>query len=309
MYLDEDATGSAIAETLNAKGIDTYTIARLNLRIEQRRTVGKSTTELEQQLIKAIEAGKDRWSPQSIYQILRNPMITGRRKAGGQRNPKGRTILRVDPIIDAATFRRLQEKMAQKGNRNGSTNSETAMLTGILRCGYCRGPMYRIRLTPSKRNPNGKVYTYYRCHGNERAASTCRFMIPLEDAERKVETLVWDMWGHEPYKEVTVIPGTDWDDEIKAVKEDFNASHDPEDDDFLDARNAMLAEIARLRAEPRKRDEVIEKIVPGLTRADVWMMGPTVAEQRAALKRWVGSLYAYREPTPDDPKGFGLRAA
>jgi hypothetical protein len=160
--------------------------------------------------------------------------------------------------------------------------------------------MYRLTSTVK-----GKTYLYYRCHGNERNPSTCRLMIPLDEADQRVETLVWEKWGMEPYKEVTVIPGTNHEDEIDAIKQDFNDNHDPEDEDYLEAAAAMQAEIAELRDKPRKPDEVIEKIVLGLTRADVWMMGPTVADQRRALMRWGLKLYAYRT----EPKGFELRAA
>ena len=105
--------------------------------------------------------------------------------------------------------------------------------------------MYRL-----KNMVRGKSYTYYRCHGSDRNPLTCKLMIPLDEAEQHVETLVWKKWGIEPYKEVTVIPGTNYEDEIDAIKQDFNASHDTEDDDFLEARTAMLAEIAELQISP-----------------------------------------------------------
>jgi hypothetical protein len=133
-------------------------------------------------------------------------------------------------------------------------------------------------------------------------------MIPLEEAEQRVETLVWELWGNEPYEEVTIIPGTNHDDEVADIKQDIRAL-DPEEPGYLKSVRDKQAEIERLRGLPRKDDEVIRRIVPGITRADVWMMGPTVADQRRALLRWVGKLYAYREPTPDDPKAFAIRAA
>jgi hypothetical protein len=238
------------------------------------------------------------WNPQTLARIFHNPVIAGRRKALKEDGKRGKTVLRVTSIIDSATFDRLQAKMASRAHRKGAAPSDTALLTGILFCGYCKGPMYRLKTTVK-----GKAYLYYRCHGNERNPSTCKLMIPLDEADQQTETLVWELWGNEPYKEVTVIPGTNWDDEIDAVKQEFYESHDPEDEDFLDAYQAMMAEIAELRDRPRKDDEVIEKIVPGLTRADVWMSGPDVAAQRRALMRWGLKLYAYRT----GPKTFELR--
>ena len=158
--------------------------------------------------------------------------------------------------------------------------------------------MYRLKTTVK-----GKTYLYYRCHGNERNPSTCKLMVPLAWAEREAETKVWQLWGHEPYKEVTIIPGTNYDDEIDAIKDDFYASHDPEDEDYLEAAQAMQAEIARLRDLPRKADEVIEKIIPGITRADVWM-GWDDADRRRSLIRWGLKLYAYKT----GPKAFEIRA-
>jgi DNA invertase Pin-like site-specific DNA recombinase len=239
------------------------------------------------------------WNPQTLARIFHNPVIAGRRQALKENGKRGKTVLRVKSIIDRATFDRLQAKMESRAHRAGVAPSNTALLTGILFCGYCRGPMYRLKTTVK-----GKAYTYYRCRGSGRNPSTCKLMIPLDETEQHVDTLVWEKWGMEPYKEVTVIPGTNYEDEIDAIKQDFNDSHDAEDEDYLDAYSAMMAEVKELRDKRRKPDEVIEKIVPGLTRADVWMMGPA-EDQRRALMRWGLKLYAYRT----GPKTFELRDA
>jgi DNA invertase Pin-like site-specific DNA recombinase len=237
------------------------------------------------------------WNPQTLARIFHNPVIAGRRKAFKEDGERGKTVLRVKLIIDPVTFDRLQAKMASRAHRKGVAPSDTALLTGILFCGKCQGPMYRIKSTVK-----GKTYLYYRCHGNERNPSTCRLMVPLDWADQQAETIVWDMWGNEPYKEVTIIPGTNWDDEIDTVKKEFYDNHDPEDEDFLDAYQVMMAEIAELRDKPRKDDEVIEKTITGITRADVWM-GWDDSDRRRALMRWGLKLYAYRT----GPKTFGLR--
>jgi len=238
------------------------------------------------------------WNPQTLARIFHNPVIAGRRQASKVNGRRGKTVLRVTPIIDRAMFDQLQAKMASRAHRNGVVASDPALLTGVLFCGQCRGPMYRLKTTVK-----GKTYLYYRCHGNERNPSTCKLMVPLAWAEREAETKVWQLWGHEPYKEVTIIPGTNYDDEIDAIKDDFYASHDPEDEDYLEAAQAMQAEIARLRDLPRKADEVIEKIIPGITRADVWM-GWDDADRRRSLIRWGLKLYAYKT----GPKAFEIRA-
>ena len=47
------------------------------------------------------------WSQKTVSQILRNPIITGCRKS----RDGGRTLLKVDPIIDLPTFKLLQDKL------------------------------------------------------------------------------------------------------------------------------------------------------------------------------------------------------
>jgi site-specific DNA recombinase len=239
------------------------------------------------------------WNPQTLARIFHNPVIAGRRQTSKENGKRGKTVLRVTPIIDRAIFDQLQAKMASRAHHNGVAASDPAMLTGVLFCGQCRGPMYRLKTTVK-----GKTYLYYRCHGNERNPSTCKLMVPLAWAEREAETKVWQLWGHEPYKETTIIPGTNYEDEIDAIKEDFAESHDPEDDDFLEAHAAMLAQIAELRDKRPQADQVIEKEIIGITRADVWI-GWDDADRRRSLIRWGLKLYAYR----DETRGFTLDVA
>ena len=60
------------------------------------------------------------------------------------------------------------------------------MLTGIAYCMKCQGRMYQIssgRWKDGKR----KEYHYYRCHGTEKQASTCRNMYPVAKAEAAID--------------------------------------------------------------------------------------------------------------------------
>jgi Recombinase/Recombinase zinc beta ribbon domain len=236
------------------------------------------------------------WNPQTLARIFHNPVIAGRRKAFRDDGKRGKTVLRVPPIIDSVTFDRLQAKMESRAHRSGVASADAAVLTSVLFCGQCKGPMYRLKTTA-----RGKAYLYYRCHGNERNPSTCKLMVPLDAVEREVATLVWKLWGNEPYKEIEIIPGTNHDDEINEIKRDMR-DLDPEDEDYLAEVTGMKAEIERLRNLPRKPDEIKEYIVPGITRADVWM-GASEAEQRRALIRWGVKLYVYRT----GPRAFEIK--
>src|SRR5207245_9094060 len=56
----------------------------------------------------------ERWAPKSLAQLLRNPVLSGRRT-----DESGRTVLRVPPLLATDTWRKLRAEMARKEARSG----------------------------------------------------------------------------------------------------------------------------------------------------------------------------------------------
>jgi site-specific DNA recombinase len=128
----------------------------------------------------------DLWSAGSLSQLFRNPILVGR-----QADARGKTILKVEPILDRATWDKLQAKQSARARTTGT--APRALLTGVAVCDMCGGPMYRLASTAK-----GKKYTYYRCHGNERNPSKCWNMISLADLDAQVDSYVTNTLGRWP---------------------------------------------------------------------------------------------------------------
>jgi Recombinase len=96
----------------------------------------------------APQGGK--WSTATVSDMLHNPVLIGRRT-----DASGKTILKVEPILDRKTWDALQTK--QSGRAKTTGGKPKAMLTGVAVCGLCGVPLYR-QTTKAK----GKTYLYYR---------------------------------------------------------------------------------------------------------------------------------------------------
>jgi DNA invertase Pin-like site-specific DNA recombinase len=196
------------------------------------------------------------WSAASISSLFRNPVLIGRRT-----DASGKTILKVEPILDRDTWNKLQAKQSARAKATGTTPK--SLLTGIAVCGLCDGPMYRLANTAK-----GKKYTYYRCHGTERNPSKCRNMIRLEELDGQVEDFINGPYGYHPRSELITIPGHGHDDEIAEVEQDLREL-DYDAPDFLDRQADLLAERKRLQALPMTPTRT-ESVLTGDTIRDYW---------------------------------------
>jgi DNA invertase Pin-like site-specific DNA recombinase len=179
----------------------------------------------------------DLWSGGSLSQMFKNPILVGRRV-----DASGKTILKVEPILDRSTWDKLQAKQSARAKTTGT--QPKSLLTGIAVCGLCDGPMYRLANTAK-----GKKYTYYRCHGDERNPSRCRNMIRLEELDGQVEDFINGPYGDHPRSELITIPGHGHEDEIAEVEQDLREL-DYDAPDFLERQAELLAERKRLQALP-----------------------------------------------------------
>lgn len=193
------------------------------------------------------------WAPTTVRQILRNPCLIGR-----QKDSNGRTVLRFDPVLDLATWTRLQATLDERARTRGGPAKDTAMLTGIVHCGVCQGKMYRV-ISGSKNHT-----MYYRC--NTRGHTN---LVRLDFLDEWVNDhiLTSDMAGREVMERV-LLPGDNHDLALEQNAADV-AALDLDAEDYPEQYAALLAERARLKSLPAEPDRV-EYRGTGITLAALW---------------------------------------
>lgn len=100
------------------------------------------------------------WDNKTISRILRNPTYIGKIRYKGEVYDAPH-----EPIIDAETFERAQERYALLDRNNPNwQNPTTKLLTGIIYCGEC-GSRYCLGMSKT-RSKSGRVYVYeyYSCY-------------------------------------------------------------------------------------------------------------------------------------------------
>ncbi|OIQ11529.1 hypothetical protein MOOTH_15150 [Moorella thermoacetica] len=117
----------------------------------------------------------------SLYEILRNEKYTGvfvfnraASKTGGKRNnhksKDDEEIIRIPgglpAIIDPSTFREVQKMMDRRKHAPGAAKAkEVYLLTGLVWCGACGGPMIGNRRRAGR---NKDIYAAYECNNRKR---------------------------------------------------------------------------------------------------------------------------------------------
>ncbi|MBU0477524.1 recombinase family protein, partial [bacterium] len=159
------------------------------------RSLRKTTHELNRIGIRAPEGAP--WAATSIRRILSTPTYTGKiwygkRKtelATGKLKNVKKELWKIvkgqhEPIITDETFEKVQEILKQKYMKP-SKAKQAYLLTGLLRCGMCKGGMFGY--VQAKKNKSGK-YFYYRCRNSvAKGQSVCKGMVlPAENIEKAV---------------------------------------------------------------------------------------------------------------------------
>jgi site-specific DNA recombinase len=232
----------------------------------------------------------DHWTRSSLAKLLKNETVTGRRK-----DSSGRTLLRVPPILDRDTWERVQAELERKARRRTIAPRDTALLTGILVCEHCTGPMYRQVGT---RNGATRKNAYYRCFGPGGAGSRCRNMWPLSELEARLDRYMRTTLMRWPRYETVTVRGHDYAAEIAEVEADLREL-DFDDPEFADKQQALLAERTRLRGLRTVPDTVRRKKAKD-TIGSHWLTLTTVQERRAYLLRLGMTIRAARGQTREE---------
>lgn len=204
------------------------------------------------------------WNGNSIRKIILSPTYTGRR-AEQDPNTKefGRTILRCEPLVDRATWRMAGEALTNRPKRGPMNNDDKALLSGVLFCGGCGGPMYR------NHKPGGRKTPYYYCVGAYPKRSGCGNASRVTTLDGIVGMLMRD--GQRDIMETVLVPGNDTAadlDEIKLLIRAL-ATEDLTDDEYDERLKELRAERDRLAELPSVPDRV-ERRPTGETYADKW---------------------------------------
>jgi DNA invertase Pin-like site-specific DNA recombinase len=218
------------------------------------------------------------WSPKTISQMIRNSTYVGQRKADAIINGKrlrGQGVIRieVEAIVDTGLWFEANKKLdnAPRRGRRGPKTGEPALLTGVLSCGNCGAPMYRLKVRGG--------YVYYRCHGKLPRPKGCGVLVTasLLDFEvdkmmRASELWVYE-WLHHPGEEVQIQADIDAIRLKLLTLPTMGLSEDEED-----------AERAKLRAQRRELESQLED-----AKSDRWEKSVVLKEDGTPLtdaERW-----------------------
>lgn len=212
------------------------------------------------------------WSPVSVAQILRNPVLAGRRMNG--RGGKGKTVLKVEPLLDAATWNALQDKVTKRTKT--APLASDAMLAGHVFCPRCDGIMHHRKITTKLASGAKSLSEYFRCDGTQTSPSTCRNMVRIDMLDAWVnDQFVSGTFGDREIIEKQVVPGMTHEDELEQLAVDLRElselyAEDGIADDEYDVRmKALREERRRLRDLPAEPDQIQERRT-GVTVAERW---------------------------------------
>ena len=223
----------------------------------------------------------ERWWPIGLRDLFSNPILMGRAS-----DRKGKTLLRIDPVISPEKWHALQAAMKARARGTGH-RPRAELLSGIAACPDCgRNMGYHVS---RRKRADGSVrqLDYYRCHGDDRNRSTCRNMVRADWLESQVDWIMTstdpDTHGAEKLKHAASIPHDGRQEDIAEIDREIDRL-DPDDNEWMAKVTALRAKRAEIKEDIRKHpapDQIVEQDT-GLTMAELW---PRLdgAEKRAVL--------------------------
>jgi DNA invertase Pin-like site-specific DNA recombinase len=204
---------------------------------------------------KKIDGKLPKWHASTVRHVIRNTVYKGQ-----MRDSDGGFVRKCQRIVSAALWRKANDRLDSAPTRRRSPADPTlrAMLASAVTCGLCGSAVYRS---------TSETRVYYRCAGKTNGTSC--FMVRLAKVDAAVDGF---MSGNRlPVMKMTLVPGTDYTDEIDLVKAQIRAL-DPESDGYEARHGELMAELARLRTldttpdkwEPRPTGETWGQLWDGL---------------------------------------------
>jgi hypothetical protein len=213
-----------------------------------------------------------RWTPTVLSRMLKNPTLVGRRK-----DRQGRTMMRIEPILTMATWQAVCDRLEQRATRKGIAPGNSALLTSIIFCAVCFGPMYRQRT---------KQGDFYYCQ----ARKGCKSLVRLAEADRLAEMWMLQRYGSNERTVTRVVPGHRHDDEIVEVKQDIR-DLDLDATDYEVRHSELVGRLRELQALPSV-PSTAEKVGTGETVEQFWQRQDDAGKRQMLM----GVLQAYYHP-------------
>lgn len=198
-------------------------------------SIRKTTHTLNSQGIRT--RNRSTWASSSIHRVLINPTYIGKIWYGKRKTDletgklkkvqeEGWKVVKGQhqPIITEELFKQAQDILDSR-YRKPTRAFRTYLLSGLLKCGKCGGPMHGYTFA---KKSSGKVYTYYKCHNRgSKGPTVCTGMtVPAKELEDFVVHTLTDLSKDKP---------------------------------FLQDKEKMLA-VLREEAQPGRREENLERL-------------------------------------------------
>lgn len=124
----------------------------------------------------------------------------------------GAPVVRAEPIITREVFDRLGVELAGRENRKEPTKRTTSLLLGVIFCGECGKPAYKLK-GGAGRKPR------YRCASAQYKNPCSNRSIPLEYAEEELERRILQNLGSFERRQRVWFPGEDHSSELQEVND------------------------------------------------------------------------------------------
>jgi DNA invertase Pin-like site-specific DNA recombinase len=219
--------------------------------------------------------GSNVWSAWGIGHIIRNRAYMGMRVE----ERTGKLVGRCDPLVDASTWEAANRALTEHAKPKGHARKNSALLTGILRCAKCGGPMYRTNI-----GRGNSAQLVYRCNadpkfGSERR-SECANLVQVALADqvmRRILTL-----AQAPVMERRRVHARNQPSDRIA---EIDAELDTLDRNDADAITRMMALMTERQSLASVQDvpDTWEEVPTGEVWAEVYARMADDAELRAAL--------------------------
>jgi site-specific DNA recombinase len=230
------------------------------------------------------------WVGASVHVILRNPVLNGTMAYGRRGKKKAnvaeeQALIRVEgvfpEILSNEEWAALQQRLdIRREHSRGATHKSEYLLSGILRCGHCGGPMIGKMTSTYK----GKGYPRYYCSNAQKSRESCAYY--NGHAAPKLEAAILEHLGqYSNPKKVKELLDADGRRDIKkreaelkrvekqlgVIEADFAKNLDLlkrellNEDEFKRANEARREEQAQLQA---RREELVSSLAAQSERHD-----------------------------------------
>lgn len=177
-----------------------------------------------------------RWSRERVYSLaMRTTYHDGKHVVDKQR----KLSVAVPPIIDEATYRTTQERLARAGRRGNPRVRHERLIAGLAICDLCEAPI----VSRQARSQSGRLLLYYSCsqrYPRDKERKPCR--LKFQPADR-VDFGTWD-W---------VCRALDKDGELTRALEGYNA----DDGDLSLLERDLEAAESRLRRNAKAEERIL----------------------------------------------------